>query len=303
MLIICLHFSVSREWTKISSELLGLEDAAITLGTGTSISNNESFWILGGANAQQEYPDYTVYFDAKTPEINKGVDMNNGIGRHGHCAVNVEFLVDKQNLTTQWNQVMVIGGKDVGTTAETFCKGATIVNNKVCDVPYEKFAWSPFPSLLEVRDGHSCTSFNHRVFGSVIMVAGGYQRRSSEIFFIKECALSAFNTVNCEWQNQINGNPLDIPGLPRVAAAMTTLNNIPTIFGGVLIDDSYAQETEAVWKFVDVYDNGSIINQWEHSWPMKTKRQRHSVVSVPIDFLCYQETETSIRRYTMQKYI
>ena len=271
-----------------------------------SISNNESFWILGGVTAQPEPPDDTLYFEAKTSKVSEGIDLKNGAGRHRHCAVNVEFPVSKGNLVGQWNQVVVIGGKEVGRRVETFCKGSAVLNHTVCNVQTETSNWSEFPSILEARDGFSCTSFQYRDLGAAIMIGGGLinstdgNKTSSEIFLIEQCAL---NGNDCEWRDKINGRPIDIPGLPRVDAAVTTLNNIPTLFGGAFNVSGHITATGTVLQFVDTDENGTPGNEWKINGTMEVPRQQHSVVSVPIDFLCHQETTPLISRYIMKKCI
>ena len=83
----------------------------------------------------------------------------------------------------------------------------------------------------------------------------------------------------------INGTSLDIPGPPRVSAAMTNLGGVPTIFGG-----AYGSNNDppvmSVMSFQHTDEHGNIVNKWRSKPAMHLPRKRHSVVSVSVEFLC-----------------
>ena len=116
-----------------------------------------------------------------------------------------------------------------------------------------------------------------------------------EIFFVEQCA--RYGTY-CEWQDEIDGKPLDLLVSPPDRTQMITLNGIPTIFGGTIDGDI----CNSVFEFRNVYDNGSIRNEWQQLEDMKTLGSMHTVLSVPIDFICYQGPTTSITRYVKHLY-
>ena len=159
--------------------------------------------------------------------------------------------------------------------------------------------WSNFPDLIDDRDGHTCTSFYHKTFGLAIMVTQGYSTTSSEVFMVQQCQDCGISCeTSCSWQSTLNGSSLVVPGPPKVAAAMTTLNGVPTLFGGSA-DGQSGEESDHVYQFQVEDADGTPVNEWKPVVPMNDPRQRHTVVSVPLDFICAQELTTTMTRYAI----
>ena len=280
----------------MASNLVGVEDAAISMGTGNNMSNTESFWFLGGAESSDTPVTQTLYYNANLPDpFTTGPSMRTA--RYAHCALNINLDFDGSNEHT--NQVMIIGGNPTFDSVDTFCVKNNDVNDALCkDGSSQSPGWSDFPNLTVERDGHSCTSFNHTKHGLVIMVTQGWTT-SSEVFLVEACSLcKGICTQSCSWQQELNGVPLNIDGPAKINAAMATLNGIPTLFGGWLWDWQSPEltETNEVFVFRDVDDDGIEKNEWKAQYGMKDPRQRHVAVSVPLEFVCAQELTTSTER-------
>ena len=219
---------------------------------------------------------------------------------YGHCAINTRL-----NLTSKDNdlssQIFVIGGEISETSVKTYCNIMT--NHNMCkgEGPTDDFAWRDFEHLLEGRKGHSCTLFDHPTYGEIILVAHGWKTHSTEVLRVRDCfmCISECDQV-CSWSNNLNGVPIEWIGYGSLLnSAMTTLNGIPTMFGGQYFDGTnWGNETKFVFELIDTSseDGGNI--EWRHLlYPgMQTSRQQHTAVAVPLSFLCDDEDKTSTER-------
>ena len=287
-----------RDWFLLNAGHGGLDYGTLTTGTGINIGDKASFWLLGQDNSGESasYYNYATDENKMYPGDRWPVEIyeHDANGRYGHCAVNIFTFQYKD---TEINpQTVVIGGyfsqySDRTEHAITYCIGSPAINNSICDVKSEgNHGWSKFPSLNRPRGHHSCTVFDVQQQGQAIIVNGDVL--DSEIFFLEQCGLW---DTKCSWINETN---VDTDGMSlefgredgiRYRGAMVTLNNIPTFFGGYF----YGSNSKVYQFKNDVHS----IYYWSLVDAMASARDSHSVVSVPLDFVCYEhETPSSTQR-------
>ena len=289
-------------WFPIETNITGAEEGAIALGTGQNMQDDRSFWYLGGHDETLGEVTDTIYFDTSA-QIHPSEGQSMTRGRHSHCALNVKM--DFPPFNQSQNQVWIIGGKNALKTVETYCQKQEGVNEEICSHNEDGLSWSTVSSLHVDRDGHTCAAFYHKNHGLAILVAYGYTEKS-EMFLIEECSkcIDPGCEFECSWQEELDGISLDAHLPKRHDSKMVTLNGVPTVFGGVSFlsqgDTSSGEALNQVVAFQDVNtsSNDSNTNSWELLIPTVSYRQRHSVVSVPLDFICAEDVvSTSTERY------
>ena len=267
------------------------------MGTGQNMQDHLSFWYLGGHDEAEGEVTDTLYIDTTDLIHSKdGEPMTKG--RHSHCALNVKM--DFAPFNKSQNQVWIVGGKGAMKTVETYCQKQEGVNEEICSHNEDGLSWSTVSSLNVDRDGHTCTAFYHKNHGLAILVAYGYTEKS-EIFLIEECSkcIDPGCEFECSWQEELDGISLDAHLPKRHDSQMVTLNGVPTVFGGVSsLSQGESLSQVVAFQDVDPSSNDIITNSWELLIPTVSYRQRHTVVSVPLDFLCAEDkASTSTERY------
>ena len=256
------------------------------------MQDTESFWYLGG----NDFPDETavtdtIYFNTSA-QIHRKEGLPMSKGRQSHCALNVKM--DFAPFNKSQNQVWVIGGVNALQTVETYCQKQTGVNEAICSHDQDGLHWSSVTNLNKDRDGHTCTAFRHKQHGLAILVAYGHSSLEAEIFLIEECSncIDPDCVFKCSWQLELDGIGLEGQSPKRYDSKMVTLNGVPTIFGGASTETN--EELNQVIMFRDVSpSDDSKINYWELVSHTVSSRQRHTVVSVPLSFICAEDAVTT----------
>ena len=287
---------VFSSWLRIPTGLVSnsVQDGAMTIGKPDNLLDEASFWHFGGRSP--EAVSDTFYLEAleEEPLPYPGPKLINA--SYGHCAINTRLHLESLNDSIT-SQVLLIGGNPHGQSVKTYCKQQNSINNALCKGGgADEFAWRDFKDLKEERIGHICTAFEHETEGLTILVTNGNSSNSTEIFLVEKCSTCESNCEKiCDWSYELNDKPFTWMGGPPVTdSAMQTLNGIPTIFGGLQFDGiEEASESYRLYHLREVDDE---FEWYPNSYTLKDARQRHSVVAVPLSFLCAEEETTSTER-------
>ena len=288
---------VFSSWLRIPTGLVSssVQDGAMTIGKPDNLLDEASFWHFGGRST--EAISDTFYLEAlnQDPLPHTGPSLTNA--NYGHCTINTRLHLKSLNDSIS-SQILLIGGNPNGHSVMTYCKQQNSVNNALCPgVGEDEFEWRFFNDLIEKRNGHICTVFEHETEGLTILVTNGNSSNSTEIFLLEKCSTCEFDCEKvCNWTYKLNDKPITWVGLSTwvVDSAMLTLNGTPRIFAGMQFDGAdYLSASQHMFQLKE-YDD-------EFRWdPMgiglENARQRHSVVAVPLSFLCAEEETTSTER-------
>ena len=293
-LVVNQHFIFSVWFHIDTTEIVGVEDGAMTIGTPYDLTDKRGFWYMGGRNS--EAVKDTFYMEdlditEQIPIPHEGPDLSDK--KYGHCAVNTRLDFESSD-SHDTRQVMLIGGSPNGQSVMTYCKQF----GKLCQGnESDEFSWRTFDYLNEERQGHVCTGFEHPEEGFTILVTNGNSSNSTEIFLVEQCSKCQENCHDvCSWTYQLKNKSILWMGTKSlVDAAMITFNGVPTILGGMEYDGTnYLSATSHLYQ---IKDDGEYFEWYPvANLVMKDARYKHSVVSVPVSFLCAEKETTSTER-------